>query len=275
MVELRRDQQALPGRGGLGGCFLGGSVPAARAGARAPGPPGPRRRIGRGRGRPARVERVERPNSSTVDRAVRWPSWTAPEPIRIVVVAATSAPDDGGARFRPRPGSGGARRTSTSVAEPLRPLREVDAVAQGLGGVGAGLIGTRSRTARGMVPCRLRFAATGEQEVRGGRGRRRVGDLASQHREDSDWNSSSESRCCRREPAGVRVQVQDAVAELFVVGADLLDDLLRAADQGRAAVDGVLAVGEDAAGRACPWSAGSPRRPAGTPPARPGTAGAK
>jgi hypothetical protein len=28
------------------------------------------------------------PNSSTVDSAVRWPSRTAPEPIRIVVVAA-------------------------------------------------------------------------------------------------------------------------------------------------------------------------------------------
>jgi hypothetical protein len=29
-----------------------------------------------------------RPNSSTVDSAVRWPSWTAPDPILIVDVAA-------------------------------------------------------------------------------------------------------------------------------------------------------------------------------------------
>jgi hypothetical protein len=29
-----------------------------------------------------------RPNSSTVASAVRWPIWTAPDPIRIVEVAA-------------------------------------------------------------------------------------------------------------------------------------------------------------------------------------------
>ena len=76
-----------------------------------------------------------RPNSSTVDSAVRWPSWTAPEPIRIVeVAAAVSASSDG------RGGAGHPRievmlgEPVPGVAEPLGGLGQVDAVAQRLRG---------------------------------------------------------------------------------------------------------------------------------------------
>ena len=76
-----------------------------------------------------------RPNSSTVDSAVRWPIWTAPDPILIVVVAAAVSASTTGGR-----GAGHAGvevvlgEPVPGVAEALGRLGEVDAVPQGLGG---------------------------------------------------------------------------------------------------------------------------------------------
>ena len=63
----------------------------------------------------------------------------------------------------------------------------------------------------------------------------------------SDWNSSSDVAVLGvgSAPPGSALQVQHAVPELLVVPVDLLDDLLRAADQGGAALDEVLQGGED------------------------------
>lgn len=82
----------------------GGSAPARRAG----GPPAERPSSSPRSIRPG-CTASSRPNSSTVDNAVRCPSWTAPEPIRIVEVAeAVSASTTAGevpalrSSFRPR-----------------------------------------------------------------------------------------------------------------------------------------------------------------------------
>ena len=150
------------------------------------------------------------------------------------------------------------------VAEALGLLGEVDAVAQRLGGGGAG--GDRHEVEDGerggghgapFLASRRAAAAPWRPQAHGGSGisRRSTGAM-------SDWNSSSDVPVLGvGQAAGVRVQVQHAVPELLVVAVHLVDDLLRAADQRGAALDEVLqGRRRPAAGRACCWNASWPSK---------------
>ena len=109
----------------------------------------------------------------------------------------------------------------------------------------------------------------------GGPGEGRVGDLAAQHGGDVGLEQFERGAVpASVQPARVGVQVQHGVPELLVVAVHLLDDLLRAADQRRAALDEVLQRREDAGrARAVPGRPGGPRRPAGRRRAPPGRSG--
>ena len=132
------------------------------------------------------------------------------------------------------------------VAELLGPPGQVDGVAQrGTGVAAAERIGARSRIGQGYGAWGPRTGQTGAAAVAGGR-KGRLGISRRSTGATSAWNSSRLSPVLLvGQPVGVGLQVHDLVAEPLVVAVHLVDDLLRAADQDRAALDRVLQGGED------------------------------